>query len=79
MTLINPDEDLASTQELLASVIETIRTLRLRFGQVHPCLGDGTLAAAARKHALAIEPALDDMDYCACLELVLLQLMARRM
>ena len=31
MTLINPDEDLASTQELLASVIETIRTLRLRF------------------------------------------------
>ena len=26
-----------------------------------------------------IEPTLDDMDYCACLELVLLQLMARRM
>ena len=39
----------------------------------------GTIVAAARKHALAIEPTLDDMDYCACLELVLLQLMARRM
>ena len=56
MTLINPEEELASTQELLASDIETIRTLLLRFGQVHACfvvwyisrhsaqtcLGDGT-------------------------------------
>ena len=50
-----------------------------RFGQVHAGFGDGTIAAAARKHALAIEPTLDDIDYCACLELVLLQLMARRM
>ena len=45
MTLINPEEELASTQEFLASDIETIRTLLLRFGQVHPCFVVGTLAA----------------------------------
>lgn len=31
MTLINPDEDLASTQELLASVVTIVRDLRHRF------------------------------------------------
>ncbi len=47
--------------------------------QINIAAQHATIAAAARKHALAIEPTLDDMDYCACLELVLLQLMARRM
>jgi len=51
MTLINPEEELASTLELLASNIETIRTLLLRFGQVHACFVVCTLAATARKHA----------------------------
>ena len=72
----------AQRMELAAGMLQAADfgdRYRRRFGQVHPCWGDGTLAAAARKHALAIEPALDDMDYCACLELVLLQLMARRM
>ena len=72
MTLINPEEELASTQELLALDIETIRTLLPRFGQVHACFVVGTLAATARKHAQAMEPMLDDMDYCAYQELVLL-------
>ncbi|MBT3467096.1 MAG: hypothetical protein HN456_07960 [Rhodobacteraceae bacterium] len=51
MTLINPEEELASTQELLASDIETIRTLLLRFGQVHACFLSEKIAATARKHA----------------------------
>ena len=45
MTLITPEEELASTKEFLASDIETIRTLLLRFGQVHACFVVGTLAA----------------------------------
>ena len=48
MTLITPEEELASTKEFLASDIETIRTLLLRFGQVHPCFVVGTLAAPQR-------------------------------
>ena len=71
MTLITPEEELASTKELLALDIQTIRTLLLRFGQVHACFVVGTLAATVRKHAQATEPMLDDMDYCACQELVL--------
>jgi len=31
--------------------LETIRTLLLRFGQVHACFVVGALAATARKHA----------------------------
>jgi hypothetical protein len=31
MTLINPEEDLASTQELLTSVLTIVRDLRRRF------------------------------------------------
>jgi hypothetical protein len=51
MTLINPEEELASKQELLALDIETIRTLLLLFGQVDAYFVVGTLAATARKHA----------------------------
>ena len=42
MTLINPEEELASTQKLLALDIETIRTLLLRFGQDYACFVVGT-------------------------------------
>ena len=49
-----------------------------RFGRVHAGFGDGTLSSAARKRPLATEPTLDDIDYCTCLELVVQQLMARR-
>ena len=53
MTLINPDEDLASTQELLASVIETIRTLRLRFESLEKqaAAGDDVKAADVKRVA----------------------------
>jgi hypothetical protein len=50
-----------------------------RLGRVHGEYGDGTLANAARKYELADEPTLDDLAYCECLELVVLQLIARRM
>ena len=51
---------------------------RRRFKQSHARFGNGTLAVAAQKYALAVEPTVDNLDYCACLELVLLQLMAQR-
>ena len=51
---------------------------RRRFKQSHARFGNGTLAAAAQKYALAVESTVDNLDYCACLELVLLQLMAQR-
>ncbi|MDB4198154.1 hypothetical protein N9777_07800 [Ascidiaceihabitans sp.] len=45
---------------------------RRRFKQSHARFENGALAATAQKYALAVEPTVDDWDYCACLELVLL-------
>ena len=42
-----------------------------RTGKVHSTFGNGSLMAAARKRALADEPALNNADYCQCLMLVL--------
>ncbi|WP_121061876.1 hypothetical protein [Chachezhania antarctica] len=42
-----------------------------RFGKLHPFWGNGSLMAAARSHVLVDEPGFDDIDYCACFELVL--------
>jgi len=42
-----------------------------RMGRTHAMWGDGTLSGAARKRMRAREPRLNDVDYCACLELVL--------
>ncbi|UWQ92962.1 hypothetical protein QEZ52_09580 [Aliisedimentitalea scapharcae] len=42
-----------------------------RFGTLHPLFGNGSLMSSARKRILADEPGFDDLDYCACFELVL--------
>ncbi|WP_204114638.1 hypothetical protein [Shimia biformata] len=42
-----------------------------RTGRCHPLWGDGSLISAAMRHGLAAEPSLRDSDYCACLEMVL--------
>ncbi|KAJ03208.1 hypothetical protein [Sulfitobacter mediterraneus] len=42
-----------------------------RLGRDHPTWGNGTLLAAARKHALAAERSFDDRDYAQCCMLVL--------
>jgi hypothetical protein len=47
MTLINPEEDLASTQELLASVLTIIRDLRRRFESLEKQAANGEDVKAA--------------------------------
>ncbi|WP_158967926.1 DUF7742 family protein [Chachezhania sediminis] len=42
-----------------------------RNNALHPFWGNGSLMSAARAHVLADEPGFDDLDYCACFELVL--------
>lgn len=49
-----------------------------RSGRVHPRWGNGSLMSAARKRALANEPTFDDVDYCACFEMVLRCVRMRR-
>ena len=49
-----------------------------RFGRPHAVFGDGTLSSAARKQPLADEPTLDNTSFCECVELVVRQLIARR-
>ncbi|MFW8634287.1 hypothetical protein [Cribrihabitans pelagius] len=44
---------------------------------LHPCWGDGSLSAAARRFPLADEPFLDHPEYLACTRLVLSTLAAR--
>ncbi len=41
-----------------------------RIGRPHRDWGNGTLMACARMRPLANEPALGDIDYCGCLEMV---------
>jgi len=43
---------------------------RRRFGRCHLLWGDGTLQGVASRRALAGEPYLDDLEYCACMALV---------
>ena len=45
-----------------------------RVGRLHPLWGNGSLMSAARKRMLADEPTFDDVEYCACFEMVLRQL-----
>lgn len=47
-------------------------------GRLHPLWGNGSLMSAARKRMLADEPTFDDVDYCACFEMVLRQLLDRK-
>lgn len=47
-------------------------------GHLHPLWGNGSLMSAARKRVLADEPTFDDMDYCACFEMVLRALINRQ-
>jgi hypothetical protein len=49
-----------------------------RVGRLHPQWGNGSLMSAARKRILADEPTFDDVDYCACFEMVLRRLIERR-
>lgn len=49
-----------------------------RFRRVHAVFGDGTLAGAARKRTLAVEPTFDNIAYCECLELLVQHLLAWR-
>ena len=41
------------------------------YGKLYPLFGNGSLMSAARKRILADEPGFDDLDYCACFEMVL--------
>ncbi len=41
-----------------------------REGRLHPLWGNGSLMSAARKRVLADEPGFDNLEYCACFELV---------
>ena len=45
-----------------------------RVGRLHPLWGNGSLMSAARKRMLADEPTFDNVEYCACFEMVLKQL-----
>ena len=45
-----------------------------RVGRLHPMWGNGSLMSAARKRMLADEPTFDDIEYCACFEMVLRRL-----
>lgn len=47
-----------------------------RNGRAHAAWGNGSLMAAARKYPLADEPSFDNMDYCACVVMVLTALQA---
>ncbi len=56
---------------------ETADIYARRTGRHHPLWGNGSLMSAARKRMLADEPDFDDLDYCACFEMVLRQLIDR--
>jgi hypothetical protein len=47
-------------------------------GHLHPFWGNGSLMSAARKRILADEPTFDDLDYCACFEMILRALIDRQ-
>ena len=55
MTLINPEEDLASTQELLASVVTIIRDLRHRFESLEKQAANGEDVKAADVKRVAVD------------------------
>lgn len=56
---------------------ETAERHRLRTGRAHPQFGNGSLMAAARRYRRVPEPNFDCLDYCACFQLVLTELVAR--
>ena len=49
-----------------------------RFGQAHIVWGDGSLMAAAHKRMMQPEPSFSDSVYCACVEMVLHELIEWR-
>lgn len=49
-----------------------------RFGQAHSVWGDGSLMSAAHKRMMQPEPSFSDTVYCACVELVLHELIEWR-
>ena len=49
-----------------------------RFRQAHTVWGDGSLMAAAHKRRMQPEPSFSDNVYCACVELVLHELIEWR-
>ena len=55
MTIINPEEDLANTQELLASVVTTIRDLRHRFESLEKQAANGEDVKAADVKRVAVD------------------------
>jgi len=75
--LAAPEEARAGLAARLIAEAGAADRWRLRTGRRHPLWGNGTLAAAAHRRALAREPALDDRDYCACLLRVFAALLAR--
>lgn len=73
--------DPACRDRALATLVaraEAADRFRKRLGQVHPCWGDGTLAAAARAERPADEPLADDPAYLDATLRVLILLAARR-
>lgn len=49
-----------------------------RFGHSHALWGDGSLMSAAHKRILHPEPGFSDSAYCACVEMVLHELIEWR-
>lgn len=73
---VTPDE----RDDLLDQMIfeaERADRYRCKTGRVHPEWGSGSLASAAMARSRAAEPYLDNVEYAACLILVLRALMRR--
>ncbi len=50
----------------------------MRYGNLHPRFGNGSLMAVARLRNLPDEPNFDDLQYCSCFETVLRCLIRHR-
>lgn len=75
LVLVPADRRLLLCRRIFGMAAEACAHVDLR-RQLHPCWGDGTLSAAARRFQLAQEPFLDDPAYLCCTRLVLRELAA---
>ncbi len=72
--LAAPREERADLCRRMIREAELADRFSKRLGKAHPRWGGGTLREAAMGRLRAVEPSLDDPDYCRCLIMILQQL-----
>jgi hypothetical protein len=79
MLLALPEAARQRAMTRLIGEAEAADRYRKRLGRAHPLWGNGSLEAAARRHALAPQQRFSDTDYMSCMALALDTVLAHRL